>query len=298
MPIASEAPESAPVMPEIAQAPELPAAPALPEELIPMPIASEAPESAPIVPEMPEPPAAPALPEELAPISIAPEAPRSAPVATEMPHQKKQATKNKQPLDEKKERSALSIFFNVIFYFVLVFSILFIILFGNQNPQAIPRNVMGYSVMRVATSSMEPNIPVNSLIVTRATNPRDLQVDDIVTYGRANNTTLTHRIHEIVEDHTPGMRGFVLKGDALVAPDPEIAAGQNIIGRVIFISYSFGRALMFFQNQFWLVITLVVLILIVLFVLQDLFKTKKTVRLPQKKQPDTKSKAKKVISRA
>lgn len=217
-------------------------------------------------------PVAPAIPQE--PV-LAPTAPEMSPplLKTEIKMQSQvnestQSDKQATKLSEKKGHSPLTIFLNVIFYFILVFSIVLVILFGNRNPEAIPRNLNGYSVMRVATGSMEPNIPINSLIVTKETNPNDLQVGDVVTYGRENNTALTHRIYEIVENQTPQVRGFVLKGDAHHEPDADVTPGQSIIGRVIFISYPLGRALAFFQDQFWLFLTFVVVILVILFVLQ------------------------------
>lgn len=231
-------------------------------------------------------PVAPAIQQDPVPEAIPPEilpaVPVLAPTAPEMcspllkteikkqsqVNESNQSDKQATKLSEKKGHSPLTIFLNVIFYFILVFSIVFVILFGNRNPEATPRHLNGYSVMRVATGSMEPNIPINSLIVTKETNPNDLQVGDVVTYGRANNTTLTHRIYEIVENQTPQERGFVLKGDAYNEPDADVAPGQYIIGRVIFISYPFGRALAFFQDGFWFFLTFVVLILVILFVLQ------------------------------
>lgn len=225
---------------------------------------SDQPMPAPILPELPKAPERPPMVPELSSLQLKAEI-KSNSKSNETNHQ---VTQKKSPLNKKKGISALYIIFKVMLYFVLVFSVVFVMLFGNRNPEAIPRNVRGYSVMRVATGSMEPTISVNSLIVTRKTNLIDLQIGDIVTYETANNTTVTHRIYEIIDDHTPGERGFILKGDALDEPDTEVVAGQHIIGHVIFISYSFGRAYMFFQDYSLLLVALVILSLVMLFVLQ------------------------------
>ena len=317
MPIVPETPEvpmPMPVVPEIPKAP-VPVAPEMPKASAPVPTVPEAPN----VPEISAAPvpivAAPSLPKAPLLTPTAPPIPKpkvpEGSKALEKPRLKeeikKQAEPNRpnqskkriaqkgrpprkkkgQPSSEKQAHSALSLFLNVIFYFMLIFSIIFVVLFGNQNPQAIPRNVMGFSVMRVVTNSMEPEIPVNSLIITRATDPNDLQVGEIVTYGRPTNTTLTHRIYEIVEDYndTPGVRGFILKGDALLTPDPGVAMGSNMVGRVIFISAPLGSALMLFQNHFWIVMIVIILILITLFVLQGLFRTKKPQKPGNRAQP-------------
>lgn len=197
---------------------------------------------------------------------LAPIAPKVSPppLKTEIQKPFEANEQNLLPIENKSKRF-LGIVLNVIFYFIAIFSTVFVVLFGTQNPQAIPRDVMGFSVMRVASDRMEPNIPVNSLIVTRKTNPNDLQIGDVVIYGSANHTTLTHRIHEIIEDDALKGREFVLKGDALATTDMKIATGPGIIGRVIFISYPVGRALLFFKNQFLLVIAIVVVMLVIIF---------------------------------
>ena len=144
-----------------------------------------------------------------------------------------------------------------LYIFLTVSIIFFLLLFG--NPQS---SVMGYSFMRVITGSMEPAIISESLIIIRNTDPLELEIGDIVTFARGNNTTITHRIYEIIPNYNDGVSGFRLIGDAVGIPDPGIIEGQNTIGRVIFVSYPLGQALALFQEYFWYVVIFVIVLLI------------------------------------
>lgn len=166
-----------------------------------------------------------------------------------------------------KGKKAIGAILNILFYFILTISILFVFLFGMYKPDGAPRVLFGYSIMRVATESMSPALPVNTLIVTKDVDPADLQVGDVVTFIRFNETIITHRIYEIYEDYqNRGVRGFRLIGDANGGePDYEVHHADHLIGRVVASNYPFGHFLMFIYHQFLLLMAFVVTILIVLF---------------------------------
>ncbi|HAG70010.1 MAG TPA: signal peptidase I [Lachnospiraceae bacterium] len=75
-----------------------------------------------------------------------------------------------------------------------------------------------YKLLVVRSDSMEPAIPVGSvLLVERVRDGDVLSVGDVVTYKRPGVPfTITHRIVEVTE------RGFIMKGDNLIEPDGEI----------------------------------------------------------------------------
>ena len=61
-------------------------------------------------------------------------------------------------------------------------------------------SVMGYSLFRVITGSMEPTIPVNAVIVCRSTDIRDVAVGDVVVFRLADlsgEKIITHRVSDI-----------------------------------------------------------------------------------------------------
>ena len=81
----------------------------------------------------------------------------------------------------------------------------------------------------VYTGSMEPAIPVGSIVVIKPANPNTLKVGDIICFKieSESSTTVTHRIINITDE------GFITKGDANEDPDQWIVKKENIIGKVI-----------------------------------------------------------------
>ena len=156
-----------------------------------------------------------------------------------------------------------------MFYLILISALLFVTSSGIQTTDGRPRAVAGYSVMRVATGSMVPELPINTLIVTRQVEPSDLEEGQIITVLRddVRTPTVTHRIHEIYENHDEfGRRAFRLIGDWNGIPDPEIDLEENLVGRVVMSSYTLGRALMFVHEHFLTIVRYAIIIVIVLFV--------------------------------
>lgn len=80
----------------------------------------------------------------------------------------------------------------------------------------------------VRTGSMEPTLPVGSVVVIKPADPNKLQKDEIICFELSESQSLTHRIIDIVDD------GFITKGDANKAPDNFIVEKKDIIGKVIF----------------------------------------------------------------
>jgi signal peptidase len=81
----------------------------------------------------------------------------------------------------------------------------------------------------VYTGSMEPAIPVGSVVVIKPANPETLKVGDIICFKTEAEypKTVTHRIIGITS------QGFITKGDANEDPDQWIVKKENVIGKVI-----------------------------------------------------------------
>lgn len=93
-------------------------------------------------------------------------------------------------------------------------------------PMVVPR-LMGYQVYNVVSGSMEPAIPVGSVIYVAAAAPEDIQERDVIAF-RSGGSIVTHRVvvNRIVEGE------FVTKGDANAAEDMNTVPYANLIGRV------------------------------------------------------------------
>lgn len=175
-------------------------------------------------------------------------------------------------VEKKPKKAGLRILGNIAFYLTVIGVVLGVALFGTQEPSAAPRNIMGYSVMTVLSGSMQPTIPTGSLVAIRAVNPREIQVGDVVTYLRPNNTTVTHRVIEILNNYQgSGNHAFRLQGDNNLTPDAEVVLEHNIIGEVFFNNLMLGRMVSFIQDAIILIVILLVLAIAGFYVIKKFF---------------------------
>jgi signal peptidase len=90
--------------------------------------------------------------------------------------------------------------------------------------------VVGGSTLTVLSGSMEPTLPVGSVVVVRPRPPAEIAVGDVVTFlarDPASDATrvVTHRVVEVL----PGP-GFRTRGDANPDPDPGVVAAADVRG--------------------------------------------------------------------
>ena len=104
---------------------------------------------------------------------------------------------------------------------------------------AIPK-FAGYSAFVVVSGSMEPTIPVGSLVYSKGTDPKTLEPGDVVVFyssdaGHGSESTgdiipVTHRV--VVNDTVSGE--LTTKGDANANDDISPVSYNNIVGKVAF----------------------------------------------------------------
>ena len=92
--------------------------------------------------------------------------------------------------------------------------------------------VAGVNMFCIATQSMEPEIPVGSLVCVERVDPQDLVAGDVITYVDAqdSNVPVTHRV---VENDLAEWE-LVTKGDANEQSDPITVSYGQVVGKVIF----------------------------------------------------------------
>jgi signal peptidase len=100
-------------------------------------------------------------------------------------------------------------------------------------------SVGGYSFFRVVTGSMEPQISVGELILSKETHMEDIQTGDVVCFRSKSpnmiGKIITHRVIEIV-NADDGSIQFITKGDANLSMDGYYVSQQNIVGKVVWQS--------------------------------------------------------------
>lgn len=166
-------------------------------------------------------------------------------------------------------------FINVI-AIVLIAVSLFVLLQVVLTPAGQVPQVMGFSVLRVLTGSMEPTIPENSMLLVRQTEPGSLQVGDVISFVSPDPSLQgalnTHRIVDITEEG--GTLWFSTKGDANVLEDPQAVSGSQVLGKVIFVSAVLGKLIALLTNP--LVFGLAVLLPLVLILIGNLVRALKS----------------------
>lgn len=95
-------------------------------------------------------------------------------------------------------------------------------------PMTIPR-FMGYNIYNVVSGSMEPEIPLGSIIYVKEAEPEEIQEGDVIAY-QSNGSVIVHRVVEnrIVEGE------FTTKGDANEQEDMNAVDYQALVGKVAF----------------------------------------------------------------
>lgn len=84
----------------------------------------------------------------------------------------------------------------------------------------------------VSTGSMEPALPVGSVVYAQAVAPAELQEGDVVTFAsaRQGDSVVTHRV--VAND--PAAQELTTQGDANTAPDPDPVAYERVRGVMAF----------------------------------------------------------------
>ncbi len=116
----------------------------------------------------------------------------------------------------------------------------------------------GVRPLIVLSGSMEPKMPVGSVVVAKSTNPTSLKVGDIVTYFRAQangsstGVLVTHRIKQVVGSGSS--LSFITQGDANNTPDGTPVLASQVVGRVFLIVPYAGYVTRFVRTPLGLIL--------------------------------------------
>lgn len=144
-------------------------------------------------------------------------------VTTEHPKSKNRIKKR----HESKLRKTLRIIKNIICWGVLAILVLTVIVFMGSKVNGKTPSLFGYSVLRVSTGSMQPELMIGDVILGKSVdNPTALKVGDIITYrgsGQTEGLLVTHKVVVAPYKTSDGTYKLQTKGIANDAPDPEIS---------------------------------------------------------------------------
>lgn len=126
-------------------------------------------------------------------------------------------------------------------YVITAFLVLAVILCVYVVAQVLSRGYVNfgpYSLFRVVTGSMEPAMPVGTLLVSKAVDMSAVEVGDIVTFratimGRVGEV-VTHRVISVAS--ADGAILLETKGDANLIADIQYVTQSNFVGKVTWYS--------------------------------------------------------------
>ena len=95
-------------------------------------------------------------------------------------------------------------------------------------PLTLPK-LLGYEVYEVVSGSMEPEIPVGSILYVEGAKPEDVMPGDIIAFAR-DGSVVTHRVEE--NRYVEGE--FITKGDANSKEDMLPVAYDSLIGKAVY----------------------------------------------------------------
>ena len=135
-------------------------------------------------------------------------------------------------MHKQKDRSIITSAISIVIALILVILLIYIV-FSNINGQ-VP-NILGYSMLRIISPSMEDTIPTGTYILVRKTTIDKINEGDIVTFYSIDPNIMgalnTHRVIEI-NDLDNG-RVLKTKGDANVIADNYLVDGEHLYGRYV-----------------------------------------------------------------
>ncbi len=112
-------------------------------------------------------------------------------------------------------------------------------------PLAVPR-LFGYQTYAIVSGSMEPELPVGSMVYAKAASPETIAAGDIIVFygGHDSNTVVTHRVVENRQEE----KEFVTRGDANTGNDVTPVNYRKLIGKVAFDLPGLGKFMPFFSE--------------------------------------------------
>jgi signal peptidase len=111
-----------------------------------------------------------------------------------------------------------------------------------------------WRVDAVMSGSMEPELKVGGLVITRPVDLKEIRVGNIITFYCPLNKEMTS--HRVIAIESGTSAYFRTLGDANKAPDPFIVPVQNIVGKVCFHIPYLGYVAQFIKTRLGILLIL------------------------------------------
>lgn len=132
----------------------------------------------------------------------------------------------------------------IIFFPILLIIIFFVLDTFFQKFIQKKSNIefFGMKPFIIMTGSMEPNLNIGDMIISKKVSQGEIGVGDIITFSfNDGKDTITHRINDIIEKD--GEKLYQTKGDNNNSPDSELVKFDNIVGKVNYQIRGVGKVM-------------------------------------------------------
>ena len=148
-------------------------------------------------------------------------------------------------MTEKRENKTLKIISNILFAIFMLVMVFLIFITAQSRFTGMEPSLFGNRLYVVDSGSMEPTMPVNSLIIVNEKSPDQINVGDVLTYyGADSKTRVTHRVIEIGTNNDY----FITQGDANNVEDAMPVERESVIGIVTVTIPLVGYAFRFLSS--------------------------------------------------
>lgn len=168
---------------------------------------------------------------------------------------------------------------------ILIYNIILIAISAENNVNLI--NLLGYKSYVIKTSSMEPTIKVNDVIINKNVKQEDIKVGDVITFLK-DGEVITHRITKIENDGN--VTQYTTKGDNNNIEDTFKINYENIDGKHILTIPYLGKLIQLLENK---LVFLIILLIILIFMFIQLQKQEKKDSRREKKRIEEEKREKK-----
>ena len=120
--------------------------------------------------------------------------------------------------------------------------------------------IFGCKNMAVLSGSMEPNIPVGSVVFVKETPMENIEAGDVITYRLSGNTMVTHRVVSIDTQN----QQLITKGDANDVEDGSPVAFSQVVGKELFHAPLLGYLSIYIKTPIGILAVCGILIVLIL----------------------------------
>ena len=160
---------------------------------------------------------------------------------------------------KQKKRIFKTIIIKLIYILLLPIIIwdLIIIIQTIRNPYETP-SVFGIKTFCIISGSMEPEISVNDVVITKEVDKDEIKKGDIISFNN-NGDIITHRIIYVTANKN-GEVAYITKGDSNNIEDDNLVEYKDIEGKYIGKIPKVGKVILALKSETTLIIVLAILI--------------------------------------